>query len=211
MDRTHMFECSHDGNKFGLVFVEAKTWLLRVRFFREKSALSPVEGITWLREFVRTKLRRSVRELHGDSDTSWTVSGRGCDLNTAVVAEYVRKIDPPFSIIRCPPGIQSTNMAEHGQKLLLVLANLNLHHGRLGLLAWEDMFLAAEEHRLPPHGRGGRRPAPFGVPSRKLPRLAARCIDVDRPARPERLLPRPRPENGEWRRHDRGGLFRSPL
>ena len=39
MDWTRMFECSHDGNKFGLVFVEAKTWLLRVRFFRDKSAL----------------------------------------------------------------------------------------------------------------------------------------------------------------------------
>ena len=104
MDWTRMFECSHDRNKFGLVFAEAKTWLLRVRFFRDKSALSLVEGITWLLESVRTRLRRSVRELHGDSDTSWTVSGRGRDLNTAAVAECVRGIDPPFSTIRCPPG-----------------------------------------------------------------------------------------------------------
>ena len=35
-------------------------------------------------------------------------------------------------------------MAEVGQKRLLVLANLNLHYGRLGLLAWDDMSLAAE-------------------------------------------------------------------
>ena len=145
MDWTRMFESSHDGNKFGLVFVEAKTWLLRVRFFRDKSALSLVEGIAWLREFVRTNaLDRSVRELHGDSDTSWTVSGRGRDLNTAVVESYVRGIDPPFRIVRCPPGTQSMNMAERGQKRLLMLANLNLHHGRLSLLAWDDMFLAAE-------------------------------------------------------------------
>ena len=144
MDWTRMFECSHDGNKFGLVFVEAKTWLLRVRFFRDKSALSLVEGTTWLREFVRIDLDRSVRELRGDSDTSWTVSGRGRDLNTAVVEEYVRGIDPPFRIIRFPPGTQSINMAERGQKRLLVLANLNLHHGRLSLLAWDEMFLATE-------------------------------------------------------------------
>ena len=65
MDWTRMFECSHDGKRFGLVFVEAETWLLRVRFFRDKSALSLVEGISWLREFVRKNLDRSVRELHG--------------------------------------------------------------------------------------------------------------------------------------------------
>ena len=35
-------------------------------------------------------------------------------------------------------------MAERGQKRLLMLANLNLHHGRLSPLAWEDMFLAVE-------------------------------------------------------------------
>ena len=84
-----------------------------MRFFRDKSALSLVEGITWLREFVRTNCSgRSVRELHGDSDTSWTVSGRGRDLNTAVVEKYVRGIHPPFRIIRFPPGTQSMNMAE---------------------------------------------------------------------------------------------------
>ena len=116
-----------------------------MRFFRDKSALSLVEGITWLREFVhRAYPGRFVRELHGDSDTSWTVSGRGRDLNTAVVEEYVRGIQPPFRIIRCPPGTQSMNMAERGQKRLLVLANLDLHHGRLSLLALDDMFLAAE-------------------------------------------------------------------
>ena len=93
MDWTRMFESSHDGNKFGLVFVEAKTWLLRVRFFRDKSALSLVEGIAWLREFVRSNCPGPlVRELHGDSDTSWTVSGRGRDLNTAVVERYIRGI-----------------------------------------------------------------------------------------------------------------------
>ena len=94
--------------------------------------------------FVRKNLDRPVRELHGDSDTSWTVSGRGRDLNTAVVEEYVRGIHPPFRIIRCPPVTQSMNMAERGQKRLLMLANLNLHHGRLSLLAWDGMFLAAE-------------------------------------------------------------------
>ena len=35
------------------------------------------------------------------------------------------------------------NLVERGQKRLLVLANLNLHHGRLGLLAWEGMLFAA--------------------------------------------------------------------
>ena len=36
------------------------------------------------------------------------------------------------------------NMAGRGQKRLLKLANLDLHHGRLSLLAWEGMFLTAE-------------------------------------------------------------------
>ena len=143
MDWTRMSECSHDGSKFGLVFVEAKTWLVRVRFLRDKPALSLVEFITWLREFVRKSLDRSVRELHGDSDTTWTVSGRSRDLNTAVVEEYVRGIHPQFCITRCPPGTQSMNMAERGQKRLLMLAILNLHHGRLSPLAWGDMSLAA--------------------------------------------------------------------
>ena len=35
-------------------------------------------------------------------------------------------------------------MAERGQKRLLILANLNLHHGQLSLLSWDDIFLAAE-------------------------------------------------------------------
>ena len=86
MDWTRIFECSHDGNKFGLVFVEAITWLLRVRFFRDKSALSLVEGITWLREFVRVSLRRSVRELHGDSDTSKSTSARSTRLSASPAA-----------------------------------------------------------------------------------------------------------------------------
>ena len=42
-----MFESSHDVNKFGLVFAVAKTWLLSIRFFPDKSsAISLVEGIT---------------------------------------------------------------------------------------------------------------------------------------------------------------------
>ena len=60
MDWTRMFERSYNGNEFGLVFVEVKTWLLRVQFFCDKSALSLVEGITWLREFVRTNTGRSL-------------------------------------------------------------------------------------------------------------------------------------------------------
>ena len=36
------------------------------------------------------------------------------------------------------------NPAERGQKRLLVLANLNLHYGHLGLVAWEEMFFTAQ-------------------------------------------------------------------
>ena len=36
------------------------------------------------------------------------------------------------------------NLAERFQKRLLVLANLDLHHGRFSPLAWEDTFFAAE-------------------------------------------------------------------
>ena len=42
---TRMFECGLDGRSLGYFFVEANTWLLRVHFFPDKSAYSPVEGI----------------------------------------------------------------------------------------------------------------------------------------------------------------------
>ena len=48
-----MFQCSLDGNQVGLVFVETKAWLLRVRFSRGISAYSFVEGIELLHTFVR--------------------------------------------------------------------------------------------------------------------------------------------------------------
>ena len=99
-------------------------------------------------------------ELHGDSDTSWTVSGRGRDFNTAVVDEYANKVEPPVRITRCPSGTQSMNLAERGQERLLMLANLNLHHGRLSLLAWEDMFFAAEG-QLDYHPMAGAEDAQF--------------------------------------------------
>ena len=130
MDWTRMFESSHGGKKFGLVFVETGTWLLRMRLFPDKSAISPVEGITWLRNFVRLTTQNNLLELHSDPETSWTVSGRGRDLNTAVVDEYANAV----RIIRCPPGTQSTNLTERGQKRVLVLANQNPHRERLGLL-----------------------------------------------------------------------------
>ena len=36
------------------------------------------------------------------------------------------------------------NLAERGQNRLLMPANLNLHHGWLSPLAWEDMYFAAD-------------------------------------------------------------------
>ena len=88
--------------------------------------------------------RTDLLEIHGDSETSWTVTNRGRDLNIAIADAYVNSVEPPIRIIRYPPGTRSMNLAERGQKRLLVLAYLNLHHGRLSLLAWEEMFIAAE-------------------------------------------------------------------
>ena len=65
-----MFECSCDGKKFGLVFVEAKAWLLRTRLFSETPSHSPVAGIGWLRVFVQETTRTDHLEIHGDSGTS---------------------------------------------------------------------------------------------------------------------------------------------
>ena len=45
MDWTRNFAESPGKNKLGLAFVESKTWLLRVRFFPEKSAERLVEGL----------------------------------------------------------------------------------------------------------------------------------------------------------------------
>ena len=113
-------------------------------FFPDKSAISLVKGITWLPNFVRLTTQNNLLELHGDSDTSWTAFGRGRDLSTAIFDEYANKVDPPIRIIRCPPGVRSMNLAERGQRRLLVLTNLNLNHGRLSPLASEEMFFAAE-------------------------------------------------------------------
>ena len=106
--------------------------------------------------------RTDLLKLHGDSDTSWTVPGRGRDLNTVVVDAYVNSVEPPIRVVRCPPGTRSMNMAERGEKRLLERANLNLHHGRLSLLAWEDMLLAAGgAARIPPHAEGGSHGASY--------------------------------------------------
>ena len=48
MDWTRMSERSLDGNHFGLVFVELRTWLLRIRLFSNKPSCRLVEGILWL-------------------------------------------------------------------------------------------------------------------------------------------------------------------
>ena len=84
MDWTRKLYESTNRYKCGLVFVESKTWLLRARFSQEKSAERLVEGIGWLRNFVRRATRNDRLEVHGDSETSWTKPGRGRDLNSAV-------------------------------------------------------------------------------------------------------------------------------
>ena len=56
MDWTRKFDESLNRNKYGLVFVNSKTWLLRARFFKEKLAERPAEGTRRLRNFVRRKL-----------------------------------------------------------------------------------------------------------------------------------------------------------
>ena len=59
-------------------------------------------------------------------------------------------------MIRCPSGTQRSNLAERGQKKLLMLCNLNLHYGRLSSKEWEEMLLAAEgqldHHPIPQSG-----------------------------------------------------------
>ena len=103
MDWTRKFDESHSKYKCGLVFVESKNCLLRVRFFQEKLTERLVEGLEWLRNFVRRTTRRDLLEIHGDSDTSRTVPGRGQDFNSSVVDEYVNSGEPPITVIRCPP------------------------------------------------------------------------------------------------------------
>ena len=73
MDSTRKFDESLSRNKWGLVLVESKTWLLCVRFFPEKSAVHLVEGLEWPRNSVRRTTRRDLLGVHGDSDTSWAV------------------------------------------------------------------------------------------------------------------------------------------
>ena len=76
MNWTRNVDTSPGKNRYGLVFVEAKLWLLRVRFFPEKSAT------------------RLVRASIGSA-----VPGRGRDLNSAVVDDYVNSIEPPISVL----------------------------------------------------------------------------------------------------------------
>ena len=70
MDSTRKFDEFPSNNKYGFVFAESKTWLLRVRFFQEKLAGLLIQGIEWLRNFVRRTSRHDLLEVHGDSDTS---------------------------------------------------------------------------------------------------------------------------------------------
>ena len=100
-----MFDCSLDGNRSDLVFVEAKKWLLRTRFFPDKSAHSLVKGIGWLRTFVRRTTRTDLPELHGDSGTSWTVHRRCRGLSTAVATSTRCSRPYASSGARQTPGV----------------------------------------------------------------------------------------------------------
>ena len=93
-----------------------------IRFFPEKSAHSLVEGIEWLRTFVRQTTRTNLLKLNRDSDTSLTVTGRCRGLNTAVDNAYANSVEPPIRT-------QSMDLAERRQKRLLELANLSPHYG----------------------------------------------------------------------------------
>ena len=70
--------------------------------------------------------------------------GRGRDLSCFVVDEYAILLEPPITVIRCPPGTQSLNLAERGQKRLLMLCSPDLHYGRLSLKGCEVMLFVAE-------------------------------------------------------------------
>ena len=95
MNWTRKFDESPSKKKYGLVFVESKAGLLRVRIFQGESAKRLIKGTGWLRNFVRRTTRHDLLEVRGDSGTSWTVPGRGRDLNSAVVDEYVNSISLP--------------------------------------------------------------------------------------------------------------------
>ena len=75
MDWTRKFNVGLSRNKYGLVFVESKAWLLRVRFFQEKLAGRHIERTDWQCNFVRRTTRHDLLEVHGDSDTPWAVPG----------------------------------------------------------------------------------------------------------------------------------------
>ena len=140
---TRVSERRLDGSHFGLVFVELRTRLLRIRFSPNKSSRRLVEGGEWLQNFVRRTALSGLLELLGDSGMLWTVPGRARDLNTAEVEAYANYFEPSTNF---EPGAQSHHMAERGQKRLLLLVNLNLHFGRLGKAGWQGLcvFPAAE-------------------------------------------------------------------
>ena len=111
-----MFERGLDGSHSRLVFVEPRTWLLRIRFFPNKSLCRLIEGVEWLRNFVRRTAPTGLLELYGDSDMSWAVPRRARDINTAEVCAYAKSDEPPITFARCPLGTQSLDMAERRQK-----------------------------------------------------------------------------------------------
>ena len=88
---------------------------MRVRFIPEKSAERLVEGLGWLRNFVRCTSCHDLLEVHSDSNTSWAVPVRGQDPNSSIVDDYVNSAEPPITAIRRLPGTQSLSTAERGQ------------------------------------------------------------------------------------------------
>ena len=105
-----MVERSLDGNHFGLVLVELRTWPLRIRFFPNKSSRRLVEGFEWLQKFCRRTTTSDLPELHGDFGTPWTVPGKARDLSITEVEAYAGFVEPPINLVRCPPGTRSLNM-----------------------------------------------------------------------------------------------------
>ena len=73
---------------------------MRVCFFPGKSAELLVEGPKWLRNYVSRTTRQDLLEVHGDSDTSLTVPGRGQDPSSAIFDEYANSVEPPIAVFR---------------------------------------------------------------------------------------------------------------
>ena len=95
VDITCRMPLSIDGKRYGIVFIEDKTLYVLIYYVVDKSSASFLSAVQELLVWVKSHLPAGVLplELLADSDSAWTVTGRGDSMLPKELAEHFASAD----------------------------------------------------------------------------------------------------------------------